>query len=115
MTSTTREAFWARRSRLTESKSYSPVTFQVVPIFGRCARRVVGRSSLCNLLGNPDANRKAQQVVDILKKEGRAVDAHFYANEGHGFVKRENQIDSIRRTIDWFDKYLKGKKSNAAN
>jgi dipeptidyl aminopeptidase/acylaminoacyl peptidase len=52
---------------------------------------------------------EAQQVVDILKKEGRVVDVHYYPNEGHGFVKRENQIDAIRRTIAWFDQYLMGK------
>jgi dipeptidyl aminopeptidase/acylaminoacyl peptidase len=52
---------------------------------------------------------EAQQVVDILKKEGRTVEVHYYPNEGHGFVKRENQIDSIRRTIAWFDQYLMGK------
>jgi dipeptidyl aminopeptidase/acylaminoacyl peptidase len=52
---------------------------------------------------------EAQQVVDILKKEGRVVEVHYYPNEGHGFVKRENQIDSIRRTIAWFDQYLMGK------
>jgi dipeptidyl aminopeptidase/acylaminoacyl peptidase len=52
---------------------------------------------------------EAQQVVDILRKEGRTVDVHYYANEGHGFLKRENQIDSIRRTIAWFDQYLMGK------
>jgi dipeptidyl aminopeptidase/acylaminoacyl peptidase len=52
---------------------------------------------------------EAQQVVDILKKEGRAVDVHYYPNEGHGFVKRENQIDAIRRMIAWFDHYLMGK------
>jgi dipeptidyl aminopeptidase/acylaminoacyl peptidase len=52
---------------------------------------------------------EAQQVVDILKEEGRVVDAHYYPNEGHGFVKRENQMDSIRRTIAWFDHYLMGK------
>jgi len=51
---------------------------------------------------------EAQQVVDILKKEGRVVDVHYYPNEGHGFVKRENQIDSIRRAIVWFDHYLMG-------
>jgi dipeptidyl aminopeptidase/acylaminoacyl peptidase len=51
---------------------------------------------------------EAQQVVAILKGEGRIVSAHYYPNEGHGFVKRENQIDSIRRTIAWFDRYLKG-------
>ena len=52
---------------------------------------------------------EAQQVVDILKKGGRQVDVHYYANEGHGFAKRENQIDSMRRTIAWFDQYLMGK------
>jgi dipeptidyl aminopeptidase/acylaminoacyl peptidase len=56
---------------------------------------------------------EAQQVVDILKKEGRVVDVHYYPNEGHGFAKRENQIDSIRRTIDWFDRYLMGKSAAA--
>jgi len=50
---------------------------------------------------------EAEQVVKILKDAGKTVDAHFYPAEGHGFVKRENQIDAIRRTIDWFDKYLK--------
>jgi len=56
---------------------------------------------------------EAQQVVDILKKEGRVVDAHYYPNEGHGFAKRENQIDSVRRTLDWFDRYLMGKSGTA--
>jgi dipeptidyl aminopeptidase/acylaminoacyl peptidase len=57
---------------------------------------------------------EAQQVVDILKKEDRVVDIHYYPDEGHGFVKRENQIDSIRRTVAWFDRYLMGK-SNASD
>ncbi|MGA9567071.1 MAG: S9 family peptidase [Candidatus Korobacteraceae bacterium] len=57
---------------------------------------------------------EAEQVFDILKKEGRTVDAHFYPAEGHGFAKRENQIDSIRRTVDWFDKYLKGSGSQGS-
>ena len=52
---------------------------------------------------------EAQQVVDLLKKEGRVVDVHYYANEGHGFAKRENQIDAIGRAIAWFDQYLMGK------
>ncbi len=52
---------------------------------------------------------EAQQVVGLLKKDGKIVDAHYYPNEGHGFSKRENQIDAIRRTLEWFDKYLKNK------
>jgi dipeptidyl aminopeptidase/acylaminoacyl peptidase len=51
---------------------------------------------------------QAEQVVDILKKENKTVEAKYYPQEGHGFLKRENQIDSIQRTIAWFDKYLKG-------
>lgn len=50
---------------------------------------------------------EAEQVVSILKREGKTVDAHYYSDEGHGFLKRENQIDAMRRTIEWFDRYLK--------
>lgn len=57
---------------------------------------------------------EAQQVVDILKKEGRVVDVHYYPNEGHGFSKRENQIDSVQRIIGWFDRYLKANTASAA-
>jgi dipeptidyl aminopeptidase/acylaminoacyl peptidase len=53
---------------------------------------------------------EAEQVVKTLQDSGKTVDAHYYSNEGHGFAKRENQIDAIRRTIDWFDRYLKGSK-----
>ena len=69
------------------------------------------RAPLLILQGENDIRvpkEEAEQVYDILKKEGRTVDAHFYPAEGHGFAKRENQIDSMRRTVDWFDKYLKG-------
>jgi dipeptidyl aminopeptidase/acylaminoacyl peptidase len=51
---------------------------------------------------------EAEQVVAILQGEGRTVDAHYYPNEGHGFVKQENVIDALERTVAWFDKYLKG-------
>jgi dipeptidyl aminopeptidase/acylaminoacyl peptidase len=53
---------------------------------------------------------EAEQVVKILQDAGKTVDAHYYPNEGHGFAKRENQLDSVQRTIDWFDRYLKGVK-----
>ena len=52
---------------------------------------------------------EAEQVVKILQQEGRTVDAKYYPAEGHGFAKRENQVDAIRRTVEWFDKYLKNK------
>ena len=50
---------------------------------------------------------QAAEVVATLKGVGATVDVHYYPEEGHGFARRENQIDSLQRTIDWFDKYLK--------
>ena len=50
---------------------------------------------------------ESEQVVSILKQEGRTVDAHYYPQEGHGFAKRENQIDALKRTVEWFEKYMK--------
>jgi dipeptidyl aminopeptidase/acylaminoacyl peptidase len=52
---------------------------------------------------------EAEQVVAIYKEIGKPVDSHFYPAEGHGFAKRENQIDAINRTVALFDKYLKNK------
>jgi dipeptidyl aminopeptidase/acylaminoacyl peptidase len=58
---------------------------------------------------------EAEQVVQLLQRDGKTVAAHYYPNEGHGFEKRENQIDSIRRAIEWFDKYLKNGGSSSAS
>lgn len=51
---------------------------------------------------------QAQEVADLLAAKGNVVETVFYPGEGHGFQKRENQLDSLKRTIAWFDKYLKG-------
>ena len=52
---------------------------------------------------------EAEQVVALYKEIGKPVDSHFYPQEGHGFAKRENQIDAIKRTVAWFDQYLKNR------
>jgi dipeptidyl aminopeptidase/acylaminoacyl peptidase len=68
------------------------------------------RAPLLVLQGENDIRvpkEEAEQVVKILKDANKTVDVHYYANEGHGFSKRENQIDAIERTIAWFDRYLK--------
>ena len=51
---------------------------------------------------------EAEQVVGILKAEGRTVDAVYYPDEGHGFVKREHQQDELTRSVAWLQKYLQG-------
>lgn len=52
---------------------------------------------------------EAEQIVSILQAQGSTVEATYYAEEGHGFLKRENQIDALERTVDWFDRYLKNR------
>ena len=51
---------------------------------------------------------EAEQIVKVLREIGKTVDSKVYPEEGHGFMRRENQIDAAERTIAWFDKYLKG-------
>jgi dipeptidyl aminopeptidase/acylaminoacyl peptidase len=68
------------------------------------------RAPLLVLQGENDIRvpkEESEQVAAILKQQGKIVNVHFYPAEGHGFQKRENQIDSLRRTVEWFDKYLK--------
>lgn len=51
---------------------------------------------------------EATQALHAIKAAGHVVEAHFYPGEGHGLDKREDQIDALERTVDWFDRYLKG-------
>lgn len=70
------------------------------------------KAPLLSLQGENDIRvprGQAQQVTDALKAKGSIAEVVYYPNEGHGFVKRENQVDSLKRTIAWFDLYLKPK------
>ena len=68
------------------------------------------KAPLLSLQGENDIRvprGQAQEIADILKARGTEVETIFYPAEGHGFVKRENQIDSLKRTVAWFEKHLK--------
>lgn len=71
------------------------------------------RAPLLVLQGERDIRvpkEEAEQVVAILKGEGRTVDAVYYPDEGHGFLKREHRLDELTRSVDWLQKYLQGKR-----
>lgn len=68
------------------------------------------RAPLLNLQGENDVRVPRGQTDDVvaaLKADGRVVEAVYYPGEGHGLRKRENQLDALRRRLDWFDTYLK--------
>jgi dipeptidyl aminopeptidase/acylaminoacyl peptidase len=70
------------------------------------------RAPLLVLQGERDIRvpkEEAEQVVAILKAEGRTVDAVYYPDEGHGFLKREHRLDELTRSVDWLQTYLQGK------
>ena len=67
------------------------------------------RAPLLVLQGDNDARvpkEETERLVEALKKKGNIVEVVYYPDEGHGFDKLEHQIDTARRTVAWFDKYL---------
>lgn len=69
------------------------------------------KAPLLSLQGDRDIRvprGQAEEVAAILAEIGTPNETVFYPAEGHGFAKRENQIDSLRRVIEWFDRHLKG-------
>ncbi|KPQ35348.1 MAG: dipeptidyl aminopeptidase/acylaminoacyl-peptidase family protein [Porphyrobacter sp. HL-46] len=69
------------------------------------------KAPLLSLQGDNDIRvprGQAEEVEAVLKANGVTSETVFYPAEGHGFQKRENQIDSLQRTINWFERHLKG-------
>lgn len=54
--------------------------------------------------------QQAEQVHAALKAQKTVSEIVIYENEGHGFLKRENQVDTLNRIVAWFDRYLVGSK-----
>lgn len=50
---------------------------------------------------------ESDQIVAGVKKNGVPVEYVLFDDEGHGFVKKENQIESNRRVLKFLDTYLK--------
>jgi dipeptidyl aminopeptidase/acylaminoacyl peptidase len=48
---------------------------------------------------------EAEQVASAVKKRNGIVELKVYENEGHGFVKVENQIDAYTRLAEFLKKY----------
>jgi dipeptidyl aminopeptidase/acylaminoacyl peptidase len=58
---------------------------------------------------------ESRQVADALKRRGRTCEFLLYANEGHGFARRENLFDAYRKVVDFLDRQLKGEPAKTAS
>jgi dipeptidyl aminopeptidase/acylaminoacyl peptidase len=52
---------------------------------------------------------ESNEIVAGVKKNGVPVEYVTFPDEGHGFVKKENQITTSEKTLAFLDKYLKPK------
>jgi dipeptidyl aminopeptidase/acylaminoacyl peptidase len=50
---------------------------------------------------------ETQQMAEAARKNGIPVEVKIYENEGHGLVRRENQIDEIKRTARFLETHVK--------
>ena len=51
---------------------------------------------------------ESEEIVAGVKKNNVPVEYITYPDEGHGFAKKENQITTSNKTLEFLDKYLKG-------
>lgn len=50
---------------------------------------------------------ESDEIVAGVRKNGVTVDYVLFEDEGHGFVKKENQIEAYSRILKFLDEYLK--------
>jgi dipeptidyl aminopeptidase/acylaminoacyl peptidase len=53
---------------------------------------------------------ESDEVVAAVKKNNVPVEYVIFEDEGHGFVKKENEIKGYGQILQFLDKYLKGEK-----
>jgi dipeptidyl aminopeptidase/acylaminoacyl peptidase len=51
---------------------------------------------------------ESDEIVKAVRANGVPVEYVLFEDEGHGFVKKENEIDGYGKILVFLDKYLKG-------
>jgi dipeptidyl aminopeptidase/acylaminoacyl peptidase len=50
---------------------------------------------------------ESDEIVAGVRKNGVPVEYVLFEDEGHGFVKKENQIEAYSKILEFLDVYLK--------
>ena len=58
---------------------------------------------------------ESDEIVAGVKKNGVPVEYVLFEDEGHGFVKKENQIEAYGRVLKFLDTHLKKSGSEVIN
>jgi dipeptidyl aminopeptidase/acylaminoacyl peptidase len=51
---------------------------------------------------------ESDDIVAAVRKKGGVAEYIVFADEGHGFTKKANEIQAYKGIVDFLDKYLKG-------
>jgi len=51
---------------------------------------------------------ESDEIVEAVKKNGVPVEYVIFEDEGHGFRKKENEIEGYGQIVEFLDKYLRG-------
>src|SRR6266540_1794734 len=49
---------------------------------------------------------ESDQIVEKLRSLGRTVEYQVFEDEGHGFTKRQNELEAMRLSADWLERHL---------
>jgi dipeptidyl aminopeptidase/acylaminoacyl peptidase len=70
------------------------------------------RAPILLLAGGHDPRCPAEetrQFEKAIREKGGVVEVKIYENEGHGFARRENMIDSFERIVRFLDQHVKNR------
>lgn len=59
--------------------------------------------------------KESDEIVAGAKRNGTPVEYVLFPDEGHGFVKKENQMKAAETTLKFLDKYLKNPPKSSLN
>jgi len=51
---------------------------------------------------------ESDEIIEAAKKNGVPTEYIVFPDEGHGFVKKENEIRGYTAILEFLDKYLRG-------
>jgi dipeptidyl aminopeptidase/acylaminoacyl peptidase len=54
---------------------------------------------------------ESDEIVAAVKKKGIPVEYVLFDDEGHGFVKKENEIEGYTQVLAFLDLHLKGEET----
>ena len=106
-----REALY---KELGDPKTDSARLYRISPLFN--ANKIKAPLMVLQGANDPRVLKvESDEIVEAAKKNGVPVEYVVFADEGHGFVKKENEIRGYSAILSFLDQHLKGEKPLAGD